>query len=61
MTIPNETPDIALEIANVYDIDYLLLEDNHITDPMLFVEIPDFLIPIEFEIDGARLYAFDRD
>lgn len=61
VTIPNETPDIALEIANVYDIDYLLLEDNHITVPLLFDETPDFLIPIEFEIDGARLYAFDRD
>ncbi|MGB7339771.1 MAG: glycosyltransferase family 39 protein [Phototrophicaceae bacterium] len=61
VTIPNETPEIALEIAHIYDIDYLLLEDNNITLPMLFDTPPEFLIPIPFDVTGARLYAFDRD
>ena len=61
VTLPNESPEVALEIANIYDIDYMLLVDNHITIPLLFAEPPDFLIPLDFEIDGARLYAFDRD
>lgn len=61
VTIPNETPDIALEIANIYDIDYLLLVDGELTEPMKFEEIPEFLIPIDFPIEEAHLYAFDRD
>jgi hypothetical protein len=61
VTLPNETPEVALEIAEIYDIDYLLLETDEITDPLLFEEAPDFLIPIEFPVDGVRLYAFDRD
>jgi len=61
VVIPNETPEIALEVANIYDIDYLLLENNHIPQPMQFENVPNFLIPVDFEIEGARLYAFDRD
>ncbi|MEM9953823.1 MAG: glycosyltransferase family 39 protein [Chloroflexota bacterium] len=61
VTIPNETPNVALDIANIYDIDYLLLEEGNITIPMMFDEIPDFLIPLDFDISGAMLYAFDRN
>ncbi|GAB5490586.1 MAG: hypothetical protein Phog2KO_08010 [Phototrophicaceae bacterium] len=61
VTIPNETADIALEIANIYDIDYILLEDNGITEPLRFEQAPHFLIPIDFDREGARLYAFDRN
>lgn len=61
VTIPNETADVALEIAEIYDIDYLLLEDGFITVPLQFEQTPEFLIPLEFNIDGARLYAFDRN
>lgn len=61
VTIPNETAEIALEIAEIYDIDYLLLEDGFITVPLQFEQTPDFLIPLELDIDGARLYAFDRN
>ncbi|MGJ3238510.1 MAG: ArnT family glycosyltransferase [Anaerolineae bacterium] len=61
VTIPNETIDVALEIARRYDIDYLLLEDNFMTEPIQFDTLPDFLTPIEFDVTGARLYAFDRD
>ncbi|MEL6402871.1 MAG: hypothetical protein AAFR81_00795 [Chloroflexota bacterium] len=61
VTIPNETPAVALEIAEIYDIDYLLLVENEITTPMQFDTPPDFLIPQPFDIPGASLYAFDRD
>lgn len=61
VTIPNETPSVALEIARRYHLDYLLLVDGGITDPMQFEHVPDFLIPIDLNIDGAALYAFDRD
>lgn len=59
--IPNENPKIALLLARLYGVDYLLLEDNHITRPMQFTKAPNFLVPIELNIPGVRLYAFQPD
>ncbi len=59
--LPNETPDIALEIAERYEVDYLLLEEGGITAPMQFETPPEFLTPIEVDLPGVMLYAFERD
>lgn len=59
--LPDEAPGIALEIAERYEVDYLFLEDGGITAPMRFDTPPAFLTPIEIELPGAQLYAFERD
>lgn len=59
--IPYESPEVALELARLYGVDYLLLEDGHITKPMKFTETPPFLLPIELNIEGVRLYAFQPE
>jgi 4-amino-4-deoxy-L-arabinose transferase-like glycosyltransferase len=61
VALPNESPQVALQIAEIYDIDYLILEDNHIPEPLNFEQVPDFLIPIDTELEGVRIYAFDRN
>lgn len=61
VVVPNEAPQIALEIAERYDIDYLLLENGGIPEPMLFDTVPDFLTPIDIELGGATLYAIEHD
>lgn len=61
VAFPNESPETALQIAEIYDIDYLVLESGGIPEPLKFDEVPDFLIPIETELGGVRVYAFDRD
>lgn len=58
VALPNESPEIALKIAEIYNIDYLVLEENHVTEPLQFVQAPDFLIPVETELQGVRIYAF---
>ncbi len=61
-TIPNEAPDVLLDVARRYEIDYLLLKNDPgaLTIPMrpLLDAPPDFLQPIPF--DSARLYAIQR-
>lgn len=59
--LPNEAPEVALEIAERYDVDYLFLETGGITTPMQFDTPPDFLIPIDTNLAGVQLYAFERD
>ena len=62
VAIPNESPEIALEIAERYDVDYLVLEERGIPLPMQFGdEIPSFLTPIDINLDGITLYAFERN
>jgi len=60
VVVPNESPDVALEIARVYEIDYLVLESDGITDPMRFSSPPDYFILLDTEFRGA-LYAINRD
>ena len=61
-TIPNEAPDVLLDVARRYGIDYLLVKNDPaaLTIPMrpLLDSPPDFLTPIPF--DSARLYAIHR-
>ena len=59
--IPNESPEVALELAQLYGVDYLLLQDNQITAPMQFTETPTFLQPIDLNIPEVRLYAIQPD
>jgi 4-amino-4-deoxy-L-arabinose transferase-like glycosyltransferase len=65
VVLPNESPDVILEIARKYDIDYLLLEG--ISDDGLGAAAPDELLPIlqsppdfltriPFDSPGTRLY-----
>lgn len=61
VALPNETPDVALEIARRYGVGYLLLQEGGITEPMMFSETPDFLQVIDLPLDGVRLYAFTPD
>jgi hypothetical protein len=61
VVIPNESPEIALEIAEKYDVDYLVLETGGIPEPMRFDTVPEFLTPIAVDLGGATLYAFERD
>ncbi len=60
--IPNEAPDVLLDVARRYGIDYLLVKTDPaaLTIPMrpLLTAPPDFLTPIPF--DSARLYAIHR-
>lgn len=59
-TLPNEAPEVLLEVAEKYGIGYVLLKDDGAVPNQMrgiLGETPDFLtlIPIE----GARLYAIE--
>jgi hypothetical protein len=54
---PNESPEVALELARLYGVDYLLLEEGQITEAMQFTDTPDFLQPINLSIPEVSLYA----
>lgn len=60
--LPNDTPETLLQIAQEYDIDYLLLKQglDGIPAPLLPIleNPPDFLTLLPFE--SARLYAIQR-
>ncbi len=71
VVLPNEAPETILDIARVYDIDYLLIqfqtfEDGSrvaaIPEPLtpLLDTLPAFLSPIPLENADARLYAIDQ-
>lgn len=57
---PWSSPTVALEIAQRYDIDYLLLRDNTPFEPMRFQTTPAFLEPLPLNVEGFALYAFIR-
>jgi 4-amino-4-deoxy-L-arabinose transferase-like glycosyltransferase len=64
VTLPNEVPDVILDIARRYDVDYLVLEgmteNGGAAAPSKLLSIletpPDFLTPVSFNIDGIQLY-----
>jgi hypothetical protein len=68
VVLPHNAPDVIPEIAQRYDIDYLLLEspDNDLTwavSPKLLPILdapPDFLTELDFDIRGVRLYAINH-
>jgi hypothetical protein len=63
VALPNEQPSTILDIARLYDIDYLILESPGGTPaPLLslFETTPDFLTPISLSSTDAKLYAIRR-
>lgn len=63
VVLPNESSEVALEIAKIYDIDYLIIEGKGgVPTPLYFEEdqTPNFLMPVEND-KGLRIYAFDTD
>jgi hypothetical protein len=63
VALPNEQPSTILDIARLYDIDYLVLESPGGTPaPLLslFDAAPDFLTPIALSTTDVRLYAIRR-
>jgi hypothetical protein len=66
VVLPNEAPNVILDIARKYAVKYLVLEgitpdgSMSIATPLELVSIlsspPDFLIPLPFDIPGVRLY-----
>lgn len=60
VVLPNEPPDTILEIARRYEIGYVLLEGEAATPSALwpvYESLPDWLVPVALEADGAQLYA----
>jgi 4-amino-4-deoxy-L-arabinose transferase-like glycosyltransferase len=71
VVLPNETPDVILELAHIYALDYVLLETQQLDDgsrvfaiptPLdpLLDELPAFLTPVAIDYPDARLYAINR-
>lgn len=66
VVLPNEAPDVIVDIARKYAVKYLVLEGitpdgrMSISTPLELLPIlsapPDFLIPLPFDIPGVRLY-----
>lgn len=61
VVVPNEAPDVALQIAKLYDVDFLVLESGGIPQPMVFDQTPGFLTVLDVQLGGASVYAFKRD
>ena len=64
VVVPNASPAVAYEIAQQYDIDYLLLERHGTPPPMRFAsdDVPPFLrLRDDIDVEGARIYEFIRD
>lgn len=62
VVLPNEPPEIILDIARRYGVGYLLLEGRDATPaPLwpLYDATPDFLRPLPLDVPDARLYAID--
>ncbi len=59
VVIPNEDPTTLLEVANQYQVSYLVLEVGGIPAGIALVleSPPNFLIPIPLDIPNVRLYA----
>ncbi len=67
VVLPNESPEVILEIAAHYDVDYVLLESvwDGVTHaaPLPLVNVPSnppgFLIPVPLEVSDVRLYRIE--
>lgn len=59
VVIPNEAPEVLLQIREQYNIDYLLVEPNGLTTPLLSLwdHPPAFLERIPLSFSEVRLYA----
>ncbi|MBE0690335.1 MAG: hypothetical protein IH587_09470 [Anaerolineae bacterium] len=71
VVLPNEAPEVIQDIAEIYDIDYVLIEFQTLADGSRVAAIPEplqpmldappaFLSPIPLDYADARLYAIDH-
>ncbi len=60
--VPNSSPDVIRELADRYDLDFVVFERSGLPSPMFeaWDNPPVFLTPIEFNQPGAKLYAIVR-
>jgi hypothetical protein len=66
VVLPNESPDVILDIARKYGVKYVVIEEvsedgqtsNAITEKMnsILTAPPSFLVPIALNVPNARLY-----
>ncbi|MBI1279354.1 MAG: hypothetical protein GC179_14595 [Anaerolineaceae bacterium] len=66
VVLPNESPDVIVDIARKYGVKYVLIEEvsddgrssNAITEKMVSILTapPDFLVPMPFNVPNVRLY-----
>lgn len=63
VAVPNSEPSVIPEIAERYNIQYVVLESAGLPAPMFqaWDEPPDFLTPLPFNQPGARLYAIHAE
>jgi len=62
VVIPNNSVDVVPEIAERYDVDYLIIENALPTDFILNLNNPpDFLEQIPFPMERVRVYAIQTD
>jgi hypothetical protein len=68
VTLPNEAPEVILDIARHYDVDYLVLEgiteNGGAAAPRKLLSIlqtpPDFLAPLSLNVADVQLYEIRR-
>lgn len=60
--VPNSDPDVIRELAERYDLDYVVFEYRGLPTPILnaWDNPPAFLMPMEFNQPEAKLYAIVR-
>jgi hypothetical protein len=66
VVLPNESPDVIVEIARKYDVKYVVIEEvsedghtsNAITEKMdnILTAPPSFLVPVPLNVPNVRLY-----
>ncbi|MBA3872088.1 MAG: hypothetical protein H0X30_23325 [Anaerolineae bacterium] len=66
VVLPNESPDVIIDIARKYNVKYLVIEgisaDGHESNAIpenmdaILSTPPDFLIPMQMNVPNARLY-----
>lgn len=72
VVLPNESPDAILDIAQRYDVDYLLLETSQNAEGGVWLAAsdklaslldspPDFLTAIPLDVQGVLLYAIEHE
>ncbi len=62
VVVPNSNPDVIPELADRYDLEYVVFEHAGLPTPMLeaWDNPPSFLTPLEFNQPEAKLYAIVR-
>lgn len=61
VVLPNESIFVVPEIAQKYEIDYLILEFPNVPYPIRFEEVPPFLERVPFSVEGIEIYRILRE